>query len=1144
MVKTLAQRMPNYEIKSQDYGGSFQRYVMIRKDAKEESMYEGIEQELEEFVSQNQLNDVERFAEKLFKKYNIDIDFTRHFFDRVNDERNVEIGGSEITVPELQQLFKKEQRQWGKKIAEIPSGEEGVMLDKRTNINIPFVKKDTPEPQPDKVITKTTMKKPNFHPKGNPVYAVESTKKLTLRSLFEAPGKTAAFAFGRLNPATNGHELLVNEIVAQDADAFLFLSDRPPKMPKDPLSPEDKKAWAQASFPQIKVELAQTALVAADKLFKMGYTNLIYLEGEPKMGKVIQKYNGVETAKHNFNFDDVSLVQLTRDPDAEGATGMSATKLRQTVIDDDFDAFTKGITRPAQSKAKAMFSKLQAILNTNESAAGPPSGDYAAYKKSIGAGSASAAGASDGSYEKSKQEAPVKWTRGLFDHIFTVEKPGNPWIDDSSTTAFIPMVASTINILSGENKRQMYGAHVLGIKDIPKLVALQGKKGKQISAFTTDEFGDLETGLWTEGGIIAIIKGVAMSGGPGDIMSKVDKQGRRVVDFGPKSPAMNNIGKIADSKAFKTAIQEIINVRRELVKELQANFPQVTDVDGQTKHAAIKKYMDGVNATLKNNKQVMRKAMVAWAEKQGKNWSDKTEYGEYDEIVMGNFKIIKLFVKPSSRDQNQQTYQFRDFFQKNEFPFPVEYVRDTNKQHLKRFLDQNEVEESIEETDVEEAHGNSSIYDKCWKGYHRVAGSTRGAKGSCVKNEEIHEDDFDDDFDDDGNRIPIGADEAPKWTRSLFDHLFMKKGTKYDGPDRPYRKGDKEVFIPLVPAMIDKLVGGPTELYGAHSTGTQNLDRLIQMQGKKGKQISVFTTDREGQLSDGVWGGGGVVAILRGNAYASSTGDIMSVVDKQGRRVLDIGPSGDLMNLEDNEDFLYGDDYPNMYKEIRNLQRSITAKIEDIIDEHGDVEGKEKAAFIKEYIDGLYSIIPKYKKVFSKLMVGWAQSQNKNWQEVHGTYDEVVMGNYRIVHIFLVGKDHQQVNKLESFMQEKAMGYVRKPGKGMVEDPAAKDPFLAKLYKEGKLKLIDKTEEEFPYQVLDRYMKQNKEMSESMDYARSYSLGKLLETASSGSSSAGNIATVANPSKKKRSKTHNPDGTIKNALDADENLMTGMPIRR
>ena len=40
------------------------------------------------------------------------------------------------------------------------------------------------------------------------------------------------------------------------------------------------------------------------------------------------------------------------------------------------------------------------------------------------------------------------------------------------------------------------------------------------------------------------------------------------------------------------------------------------------------------------------------------------------------------------------------------------------------------------------------------------------------------------------------------------------------------------------------------------------------------------------------------------------------------------------------------------------------------------------------------------------------------------------------------------------------MGYVRKAGEGMVEDPtAAKDP-LEQLYKEGKLKLIDKTEED------------------------------------------------------------------------------------
>ena len=44
------------------------------------------------------------------------------------------------------------------------------------------------------------------------------------------------------------------------------------------------------------------------------------------------------------------------------------------------------------------------------------------------------------------------------------------------------------------------------------------------------------------------------------------------------------------------------------------------------------------------------------------------------------------------------------------------------------------------------------------------------------------------------------------------------------------------------------------------------------------------------------------------------------------------------------------------------------------------------------------------------------------------------MGNYKIVHIFLIGKDHQQVSKLEAFMQEKAMGYTRQKGR-YVEDP-------------------------------------------------------------------------------------------------------------
>ena len=183
-----------------------------------------------------------------------------------------------------------------------------------------------------------------------------------LRELFEAPTKTAAFALGRLNPATTGHELLVNAIKQAPGDSFLFLTDRAAKLPTDPLSAEEKLDWARKSFDGISVGTAKTVLTAADRLYKMGYREVTFLEGEPKLFKLLQQYNGVEKEMHNFTFDKINYVQLQRDPDAEDATGMSASKLRQTVVDNDFESFKKGVTQSAQPYAEEMFMKLSEIL--------------------------------------------------------------------------------------------------------------------------------------------------------------------------------------------------------------------------------------------------------------------------------------------------------------------------------------------------------------------------------------------------------------------------------------------------------------------------------------------------------------------------------------------------------------------------------------------------------------------------------------------------------------------------------------------------------------------------------------------------------------------------------------------------------------
>ena len=68
-----------------------------------------------EDISQQDLEAIEKYADKLFAKVGIDVAFTRHFLDRANDERNKK----PITAPELVRIFKQEYKRWAKPIAKM-----------------------------------------------------------------------------------------------------------------------------------------------------------------------------------------------------------------------------------------------------------------------------------------------------------------------------------------------------------------------------------------------------------------------------------------------------------------------------------------------------------------------------------------------------------------------------------------------------------------------------------------------------------------------------------------------------------------------------------------------------------------------------------------------------------------------------------------------------------------------------------------------------------------------------------------------------------------------------------------------------------------------------------------------------------------
>jgi hypothetical protein len=119
---------------------------------------EQFEYQLNEEVSSSQLKDLETYLDKLFDVLGIDISFTRHFLDRVNDPRN----GKPITTDELQLLFRKAIQKYGKKIPALGPDAEAVLNDMQSQINLPFVLKWDSQNQELDLVAKTVMRKKNF----------------------------------------------------------------------------------------------------------------------------------------------------------------------------------------------------------------------------------------------------------------------------------------------------------------------------------------------------------------------------------------------------------------------------------------------------------------------------------------------------------------------------------------------------------------------------------------------------------------------------------------------------------------------------------------------------------------------------------------------------------------------------------------------------------------------------------------------------------------------------------------------------------------------------------------------------------------------------------------------------------------------
>jgi len=98
------------------------------------SKIKGFKNFITEKVSRSQIKDLEKFADRLLQKFDIDVEFSRHFVDRMNDERN----DPDITISEVQKFFKKIAERHGEAIKK-SKNTEVVLKDIQSDLNLPIV---------------------------------------------------------------------------------------------------------------------------------------------------------------------------------------------------------------------------------------------------------------------------------------------------------------------------------------------------------------------------------------------------------------------------------------------------------------------------------------------------------------------------------------------------------------------------------------------------------------------------------------------------------------------------------------------------------------------------------------------------------------------------------------------------------------------------------------------------------------------------------------------------------------------------------------------------------------------------------------------------------------------------------------------
>lgn len=233
-----------------------------------------------------------------------------------------------------------------------------------------------------KLVDRLGFSRANFAKHAVSPEEVESKRKMPM----------AVFCFGRMNPPTLGHKLVMQKTIAVGKqNAFIFLSNSQ-NSDTDPLDPVTKAAFIKKIYPQfakhIVSDYVQNPIFAANWLYDKGFRNITFVGGSDRLGK---GQGSIEALLTSWNSGPVRTTDNARGPqgrehvvlnfassgerdaDTSSITGISGSLARKYAADGNEQGFQQatGIGPTITVNGKTLYQATREGMGIADQPAAP-----------------------------------------------------------------------------------------------------------------------------------------------------------------------------------------------------------------------------------------------------------------------------------------------------------------------------------------------------------------------------------------------------------------------------------------------------------------------------------------------------------------------------------------------------------------------------------------------------------------------------------------------------------------------------------------------------------------------------------------------------------------------------------------------------